>query len=264
MANNFDFVPYIDCPEDALYTPPCNTDYVKRTVIYADGTLIINETLTNQEANIAKHGEAVNVYEPLNDNGTNYVWTEEPHSLWHESWSVETSIKRIEIGSYISPISTTYWFYNLRNCEKIDLTNMDTSRVTEMKSMFRYVGYNTSTSKPMAVLDLSHFDTRAVTDMSNMFNHMVNTKVIDVSSWVTSAVTNMDYIFGYCNGTETIYASSSFVVPDQRKYGYFVDCFNLVGGNGTSFSSIGGSEAGYSTYARIDNPPSNKGYFTRK
>lgn len=232
-----------------------------RTVIYNDGTLIINEKSTDIDANVAEHGTAQHIYEPLNSSGTNYVWTNEPANLWHESLAIERSITSVKIGSPIKPTSTAYWFYNLRYCKAIDLTNLDTSRVANMNYMFAYVGYAISTKDAVPYLDLSMFDTSNVTSMRYMFAHLYGAKVIDVSSWDTSAVTDMTYLFAYCNLTETIYASSQFVAPDPTQYGFFLDCFKLVGGSGTAQADQP-QDFTTAVYARIDNPPTEPGYFT--
>ena len=256
----------IACQGKACYSIiECEDIETFRTVIYEDGTLIINESSNDKEANIAEHGQAEHTYEPLNSEGTNYVWTSEPSTLWHESLQVMYSINRVEIGSHIKPTSIAYWFYLLRHCTEMDLTNLDTSRCTHMRYAFAYIGYNVSSGEAVPYLDLSMFDTSKVVDMDYMFNHLYGAKVIDISSWDTSAVEDMYYLFSYCNLTETIYASDKFVTPySTPSYGFFLDCFNLVGGKGTSFSSIGGSQAAYSTYARLDNPPNELGYFTEK
>lgn len=252
----------IACQAKVCYSViECEDIETFRTVIYEDGTLIINESSNDKEANIAEHGQAVHVYEAMKSDGSNYVFTVSSEDLWRD-FSVLYTIKRVEIGSHIQPISTANWFYNLYYCEEMDLTNLDTSRVTDMENMFRYVGYQSS--ETIQLLDLSHFDTRAVTNMKNVFNHMSHTKAIDVSSWDTSSATNMLGVFSYCDELVTIYASNLFVPINPREYGFFTDCYNLVGGSGTSYASIGGSEAAYSTYARLDNPPNEPGYFTEK
>ena len=235
-----------------------------RTVIYADGTLIINERSDDIASNVTKHGTASHVYDAMKSDGSNYVWTSEPSVYWHESQTVKDSITAVEIGSVIKPTSTAYWFYRLDNCVEVDMTNLDTSRVTSMKYMFAYVGYGVSTKDAVPYLDLTMFDTSNVTDMSYMFNHLYGAKVIDVSTWDTSALVNTTHLFGYCNLTETIYASSQFVVPNTAEYGFFLDCHELVGGSGTAYADVDPSLASNSTYARIDNPPTAPGYFTVK
>lgn len=237
-----------------------------RTVIYEDGTLIINEKSTDIKQNIEMHGEAKHIYDAMRADGANYVWTSEPNDLWHEidagEWVAE-SIKRVEIGSQIKPISTAYWFYGLRNCVEMDMTNLNTSKTVNMDRMFSYVGYNVSAKDAVPYLDLSMFDTSKVASMRYMFNHLYGGKVIDISSWVISPLVDTHLLFSYCDLTETIYASPAFNAPSTLEYSYFIDCNRLVGGNGSAYADLGYA-ASYSTYARIDNPPDEPGYFTRK
>ncbi|WP_120139192.1 BspA family leucine-rich repeat surface protein, partial [Listeria monocytogenes] len=70
--------------------------------------------------------------------------------------------------------------------KNLDLRNLDTSQVTNMSNMLRYIN---ATS-----LDVSNWDTSNVTDMSWMF-HVNYTKNLDLSSFDTSKVTNMYGMF---------------------------------------------------------------------
>ena len=60
-------------------------------------------------------------------------------------------------------------------------------------------------------VDVSNWDTSKVTNMSNMFNHCQRLPSLDVSNWDTSSVTYMVTMFADCPGLKTIYASDSFV-----------------------------------------------------
>ena len=77
------------------------------------------------------------------------------------------------------------WFNNIRD---IDLSNFDTSKVTNMSSMFWNMHSLTS-------LNLSNFDTSKVTNMSSMFYSMRNLTSLDLSNFDTSNVTNMKAMF---------------------------------------------------------------------
>ena len=77
---------------------------------------------------------------------------------WHEN---RASIKAVFFKDAIKPVSTACWFYNCDKLTDVELTNLDTSAVTNMSGMF-YSCYS------LTSLDLSSFDTSAVTDMSGM------------------------------------------------------------------------------------------------
>ena len=94
-------------------------------------------------------------------------------------------------------------FYSGYGSEKIqkflelDLSNFDTSKVTDMGSMF----YGTSN---LTTLNLSSFDTSNVTNMSYMFYGMSNLTTLDLSSFNTSKVIDMSGMFFYIYNLTTL------------------------------------------------------------
>ena len=79
-------------------------------------------------------------------------------------------------------------FYGMSNLTTLNVSNFDTSKVTDMSLMF----YGMSN---LTTLDLSNFDTSKVTDMHNMFSSMTNLTSFNLSSFNTSKVTNMGFMF---------------------------------------------------------------------
>ena len=77
---------------------------------------------------------------------------------------------------------------NLKTINNLD-TNVDTSNVTNMSSMFSY-------SKLTSVGDLGQWNTSNVTDMSAMFQSSRLTSVGDLGQWNTSNVKDMGWMFG--------------------------------------------------------------------
>ena len=84
--------------------------------------------------------------------------------------------------------SSEYYEQKIRNILELDLSNFDTSQVTNMNSMFTYM-------RNLTTLNLSSFDTSKVTNMSAMFRGMFNLTTIDLSNFDTSKVTDMSYMF---------------------------------------------------------------------
>ena len=82
----------------------------------------------------------------------------------------------------------SYMFDGMRNLTTLNLSNFDTSRVTDMQYMFSYASNLTS-------LNLSNFDTSKVTNMRYMFYGMSNLAILNLSSFDTSKVTNMNAMF---------------------------------------------------------------------
>jgi pilin isopeptide linkage protein len=85
----------------------------------------------------------------------------------------------------------SYMFYNSQ-ATSIDLSNFDTSNVTDMRYMFR--------NSQATSLNLSNFDTSNVTNMYSMFYQSQATS-IDLSNFDTSKVTNMSYMFSGSQAT---------------------------------------------------------------
>ena len=76
----------------------------------------------------------------------------------------------------------------IKNILEIDLSNFDTSKVTDMRYMF--YGMSNLTS-----LNLSNFDTSQVMYMYSMFSDMSSLTTLNLSSFNTSKVTNMYFMF---------------------------------------------------------------------
>jgi surface protein len=127
------------------------------------------------------------------------------------------------------PTSTYDWFYDMEKLQSITgMEYLNTSEVTNMFAMF-------GVCKKMKILDLSSFNTAKVNNMGGMFVECSNLQTIYVGSdWSTTAVTYSVQMF--------------------------LNCTNLVGGQGTTYSA-GHMEA---EYAHIDGGSNNPGYFTYK
>ena len=82
-------------------------------------------------------------------------------------------------------------FFGLSNLISLDVSEFDTSEVTNMECMF----YN---CRSLTNLDLSGFNTSNVTNMGCMFSECMGLISLDVSGFDTSNVTNMKQMFGSC------------------------------------------------------------------
>ena len=209
----------IDNPPTA---PGFFTNLTYSTVLFTDGTFIINEKSTDRTANIALHGAVTNEYIPFNPNGSTdaekYIFSDVPQRPWH---SQATSIKAVEIGSNIQPTSTAYWFYLFVRCTSMDLDNLDTSAVTNMNNMF-------NNCQALTSLDVSSFDTSAVTNMSNMFNNCQALISLDVTHFDTSAVTDMSNMFYYCRALQSLDVTHFDTSAVANMSYMFYECYALA------------------------------------
>ena len=112
-------------------------------------------------------------------------------------------------------------FYKLSNITSIDLTYLDTSKVTNMSDMF--YGCSSLTS-----LDVSNLDTSKVTNMSYMFYSCSSLTSLDVSKFDTSNVTNMSGMFAYCEKITTLDVSNLDTSNVTNMYDMFSNCSSLT------------------------------------
>lgn len=114
-------------------------------------------------------------------------------------WDYSNDIRTVKFLDVVKPVSTAYWFFDFKYIKSLNLTNLDTSEVTNMEYMFCHIydyipSGNGSVFRALA-LDFSGFDTSNVTNMRGMFrdNHAVES--LDLSGFDTSRVVNMEYMF---------------------------------------------------------------------
>ena len=109
---------------------------------------------------------------------------------------------------------------NIGEVIEIDLSNADTSEVTNMERMFYYQPNMTS-------LNISSFNTSNVTNMQRMFESCGSLSSLDVSSFDTSKVENMQRMFLGCKNIRSLNLQS-FDTRNVTNMNYmFFDCLNL-------------------------------------
>ena len=99
-----------------------------------------------------------------------------------------TEPEKVYLNTDSSGMFFQVFFDGLENILEIDLSNFDTSKVTNMSFIFSDMSHLTT-------LDLSNFDTSKVTNMERMFNNMTNLTTLNLSNFDTSQVTNMSNMF---------------------------------------------------------------------
>ena len=155
------------------------------------------------------------------------------------------------------PTKTYRWFAGMENLKTI--TGMEkylnTSEVTDMNGMF----YNCGDLKS---LDLSAFETQKVRDMVGMFSCCGDLETLDLSSFNTENVLYMDQMFYDCSELTTIYVGDGWLTTKlDTSDKMFRDCYNLVGGAGTTYDAANANDA---TYAHVDGGADYPGYLTLK
>ena len=144
----------------------------------------------------------------------------------------------------IAPVSTANWFYLFTNATSIDLSKLDTGKVTSMLCTF--YGCESLTS-----LDLSSFDTGNVTDMRSVFQDCKSLTSLDLSSFDTGNVTNMICLFSECDSLERISLGTGFKWVGTNGYLPTPSSAYIAGADGKWYDADGNG------YAPAD-IPSNK------
>ena len=121
-------------------------------------------------------------------------------------------------------------FRNMSSLISLNLSNFDTSKVTNMSYMF----FNTSS---LALLNLSNFDTSQVMNMDSIFRRMTNLTTIDLSNFDTSKVTDMSSMFADMHNLTTLNLSNFNTSKVMYMNRMFSDMHNLTALNLSNFDT---------------------------
>lgn len=113
----------------------------------------------------------------------------------------------------------------------LDLSSWDTSKATNMTSIFKNLGVESITLG-------SSFKTNTVTTMEGMFNNCQNLKSIDLSNFNTSAVTNMRDMFKKCISLSEINLSNFDFSNTTSTYGMFNECVADIDLSNKNFKKV--------------------------
>ena len=134
------------------------------------------------------------------------VYLNRDSSDMFRTWGYEQKIRNIldmDLSNFDTSNVTNmgFMFLGMSNLTTLNLSNFDTSKVTNMARMF--VGMSNLTS-----LNLSNFDTSNVTNMGSMFSLMSSLTALNLSNFDTSKVTNMQAMFQGMSNLTTLNLSS--------------------------------------------------------
>ena len=174
-----------------------------------------------------------------------------------------TKLKELNIrGFNTSNVeSMNYMFSRCHNLSSLDLSGFDTSNTKSMCGMFNGCII-------LKALNIRKFDTSKVINMAQMFSGCSALQTLDLSSFDTAKVTDMFAMFSGCSELKTILVSAGWSVDglsSEMQSGItgdaymFLDCFSIMGGNGTIYNQ---DHVG-KDYACVDTTD-KKGYLTVK
>ena len=107
------------------------------------------------------------------------------------------------------------------NILDLDLSNFDTSNVTDMNSMFAGL-------PNLTTLNLSSFDTSNVTNMKAMFAGLFRLTTLDLSNFDTSKVTDMSDMFSYMSSLTNLNLSNFDTSKVEHMNDMFINMSNLT------------------------------------
>ena len=134
--------------------------------------------------------------------------------------NIEDEDSDYEIKLWLDPTDKTAYYYaepekvhlnkdarsmfsGMSNLTTLNISNFDTSQVTNMSSMF-------SGMSNLTALDLSNFDTSQAMYMGSMFQGMSNITTLDLSNFDTSKVTSMYAMFSGMSNLTTLSISNFY------------------------------------------------------
>ena len=162
------------------------------------------------------------------------------------------NILELDLSNFdTSKVTNMYAMFNgMSNLTTLNLSNFDTSKVTKMWAMFSGMSNLTS-------LNLSSFNTPQVTDMSWMFKGVSNLATLDLSNFDTSKVTNMHAMFDGMSNLTTLNLSNfdTSKVTDMQYMFYgmsSITSLNLSSFNTSQVTDMGWMFKGVSNLATLD------------
>ena len=166
---------------------------------------------------------------------TEKVYLNRDSSDMFRTWGYEQKIKNIleiDLSNFDTSKVTNMarMFVGMDNLTSLNLSNFDTSKVTNMACMF--VGMDNLTS-----LNLSNFDTSKVTNMSAMFWGMRNLTTLNLSNFDTSKVTDMSDMFDGMSNLTTLDLSNFDTSQVKDMSEMFRNVSNLTSLNLSSFNT---------------------------
>ena len=147
-------------------------------------------------------------------------------------YSFNQTVNFVELIWDDNIINCRNMFFKCSNISEIDLSNFNTSQVTNMDYML--YGCSSLTS-----LNLSNFNTLQVTNMDSMFRGCSLLTSLNLSNFNTSQVTNKDYMFRGCSLLTSLNLSNFNTSKVKNKDYMFYGCSSLEYINLINFKETG-------------------------
>ena len=193
------------------------------TVLYEDGTLVINELPENHIANAIKHGPVLLTHGYIGNlvpvtqeqDPETGALTETVHLPWYSEvendpanpW--QQKIRHIEFGSTVMPSMMYKSFMNLGALLSVDTKNLVISSDRgEGQQPFWRLTEAFKNCKVLREINVSDWDVSAVTSMDYVFDQCQKLQSLDVSKWDVSKAGDMRGIFRQCQNVPVLDVSN--------------------------------------------------------
>ncbi len=144
------------------------------------------------------------------------------------------NLKKVNISGIDTSKVTTmgHMFSGCCNLEEIQMTGIDTGNVTDMTEMFGLLAFDKDTNqsiynRKLERLDVSQLNTQEVRKMRNMFMGCAGLKSLDLSHMNTGNVESMYGMFDGCASLTSLDLSSLNTGSVTTMDGMFMDCQSL-------------------------------------
>ena len=149
---------------------------------------------------------------------------------WFNYFTNLTAVTGLENLKTSSETSMQGMFAGCGSLTSLDLSNFDTSKVSDMTSMF--------SSSALTSLDLSNFDTQNVKSMGSMFERCKSLTSLNLSDrFNTLNVSDMTMMFAYCNNLTSLDLSSFDTSNVESMFSMFYECSSLTTLDLSSFAT---------------------------
>lgn len=173
------------------------------------------------------------------DSGELSYWKDAP---WYD---YRDSITSAKIKDGVVAATTFRMFRDCSRLISVDLSGLDTSKVTEMGREDTWESGMFSGCTRLAYLDLSSLDTSNVTSMGCMFEDCSSLTSLDLSTFDTSNVVDMNSMFAGCtkltsldlSGFDTSKVTNMGSKSSRTAAGMFENCSSLVSLDLSSFDT---------------------------
>lgn len=184
----------------------------------------------------------------VSGNGSGYIKTGNYSSSMFANFKALTTINGMTLLDTSDAVSMNSMFLYCSNLTSVDLSNFDTSKVTDMTYMFYLCNKlgeikglgNLNTSNvtsmlgmfsfcyPLETLDIGGFDTGKVTNMMYLFVGNRNLKSLPIANWNTASLQNMQEMFTGCEQLTGLDISRWNTSKVTNMMGAFSGCKSLT------------------------------------